>query len=83
MNPPGGGTIVRIGGERMIRVLIAEDEPAHPAERTKRLIERIDADFIVASTAGDGEEALEKMRAEHFRRAVYGHPHARDGRTCA
>ena len=49
----------------MIRVLIAEDEPP-VLRRTKRLIERIDPDFIVAATAGDGEEALEKMRAEHF-----------------
>lgn len=49
----------------MIRVLIAEDEP--PIQRrTKRMIERIDADFTVAATAGDGEEALEKLHAEHF-----------------
>ena len=49
----------------MIRVLIAEDEPP-VLRRTKRLIERIDSDFTVAATACDGEEALEKMRAEHF-----------------
>jgi two-component system, response regulator YesN len=49
----------------MIRVLIAEDEPPI-LRRTKRLIEHIDTDFAVAATAGDGEEALEKMRAEHF-----------------
>lgn len=49
----------------MIRVLIAEDEPPI-LRRTKRLIEHIDADFTVAATAGDGEEALEKLRAEHF-----------------
>ena len=49
----------------MIRVLIAEDEP--PIQRrTKRMIEHIDEDFQVAAIAGDGEEALEKMRAEHF-----------------
>ena len=49
----------------MIRVLIAEDEPPI-LRRTRRLIEHIDADFSVAATAGDGEEALEKLRAEHF-----------------
>ncbi len=49
----------------MIRVLIVEDEPP-VLRRTKRLIEHIDADFSVAATAGDGEEALEKLRAEHF-----------------
>ena len=49
----------------MIRVLIAEDEPPI-LRRTKRLIEHIDPDFSVAATAGDGEEALDKMRAEHF-----------------
>ncbi len=49
----------------MIRVLIAEDEPPI-LRRTRRLIESIDADFAVAATAGDGEEALEKMQAEHF-----------------
>ena len=49
----------------MIRVLIAEDEPPI-LRRTKRLIEHIDADFSVAATAGDGEEALEKLRADHF-----------------
>lgn len=49
----------------MIRVLIAEDEPPI-LRRTKRLIEHIDPDFSVAATAADGEEALEKMRAEHF-----------------
>ena len=49
----------------MIRVLIVEDEP--PIQRrTKRMIEHIDEDFHVAAIAGDGEEALEKMRAEHF-----------------
>ncbi len=49
----------------MIRVLIVEDEP--PIQRrTKRMIEHIDEDFRVAAIAGDGEEALEKMRAEHF-----------------
>ncbi len=49
----------------MIRVLIVEDEP--PIQRrTKRMIEHIDEDFCVAAIAGDGEEALEKMRAEHF-----------------
>jgi two-component system, response regulator YesN len=49
----------------MIRVLIAEDEPPI-LRRTKRLIEHIDPDFSVAATAADGEEALEKLRAEHF-----------------
>ena len=49
----------------MIRVLIAEDEPPI-LRRTRRLIERIDPDFSVAAVAADGEEALEKMRAEHF-----------------
>ena len=49
----------------MIRVLIVEDEP--PIQRrTKRMIEHIDEDFQVAGIAGDGDEALEKMRAEHF-----------------
>lgn len=49
----------------MIRVLIVEDEP--PIQRrTKRMIEHIDEEFHVAAIAGDGEEALEKMRAEHF-----------------
>lgn len=49
----------------MIRVLIVEDEP--PIQRrTKRMIEHIDEDFHVAAIAGDGEEALEIMRAEHF-----------------
>ncbi|MBE0600569.1 MAG: response regulator [Firmicutes bacterium] len=49
----------------MIRVLIVEDEP--PIQRrTKRMIEHIDEDFHVAAIAGDGVEALEKMRAEHF-----------------
>ena len=49
----------------MIRVLIAEDEPP-VLRRTRRLIEHIDPDFCVAATAGDGEEALEKLRTEHI-----------------
>ncbi|HPF87484.1 MAG TPA: response regulator [Candidatus Limiplasma sp.] len=49
----------------MIRVLIAEDEPPI-LRRTKRLIEHIDPDFCVAATAGDGEEALEKLKTEYF-----------------
>ncbi len=49
----------------MIRVLVAEDEP--PIQRrTKRLIEHIDPDFSVVATAGDGEEALEKMSKQHI-----------------
>ena len=49
----------------MIRVLIVEDEP--PIQRrTKRMIEHIDPAFTVAAIAGDGEEALDRMRKEHF-----------------